>query len=81
LDISSFNIGDSVRIKDRSDWPSPPGYVLANAEGKVTRWTEYDEVMNGFSQYVCVQIEKAQAKGEIYIGNKFFFRIKMLEKI
>jgi hypothetical protein len=34
--MSKFKIGDEVRIKDRSDWPSPPGYRLANSEGAIT---------------------------------------------
>ena len=33
--MSKIEIGDMVRIKDRSDWPSPPGYRLANLEGNV----------------------------------------------
>jgi hypothetical protein len=33
--MSDINIGDIVRIKDRTDWPSPPGYQLANSEGEI----------------------------------------------
>ncbi len=33
--MGTINIGDTVRIKDRTDWPSPPGYRLANSEGEV----------------------------------------------
>ena len=33
--MSKIIVGDMVRIKDRSEWPSPPGYRLANLEGKV----------------------------------------------
>jgi hypothetical protein len=33
--MSKIILGDMVRIKDRSEWPSPPGYRLANLEGKV----------------------------------------------
>ena len=33
--MSNIVAGDMVRIKDRSDWPSPPGYSLANLEGSV----------------------------------------------
>ena len=32
--MSKIIVGDMVRIKDRSEWPSPPGYRLANLEGK-----------------------------------------------
>ena len=33
--MSDIKAGDMVRVKDRSDWPSPPGYPMANSEGKV----------------------------------------------
>jgi hypothetical protein len=33
--MSNVKVGDKVRIKDRPDWPSPPGYQLANSEGDV----------------------------------------------
>lgn len=34
--MSKIKTGDIVRIKDRPDWPSPPGYRLVNSEGAVT---------------------------------------------
>lgn len=34
--MSNIKAGDMVRIKDRLDWPSPPGYQLVNSEGDVT---------------------------------------------
>ncbi len=33
--MTQIIVGDTVRIKDRPEWPSPPGYRLANLEGKV----------------------------------------------
>jgi len=33
--MSNIKVGDKVGIKDRSDWPSPPGYQLADFEGDV----------------------------------------------
>jgi hypothetical protein len=33
--MSNVKVGDMIRIKDRSDWPSPPGYQLADSEGDV----------------------------------------------
>jgi hypothetical protein len=33
--MRKIKVGDVVRIKDRSDWPSPPGYKLANSEGRI----------------------------------------------
>lgn len=34
--------GDMVRIKERPEWPSPPGYRLANLEGKVISISEQE---------------------------------------
>jgi hypothetical protein len=33
--MSNIKAGDIVKIKERADWPSPPGYPLANSEGDV----------------------------------------------
>jgi hypothetical protein len=33
--MSKIKPGEMVKIKDRSNWPSPPGYQLANSEGRV----------------------------------------------
>jgi hypothetical protein len=33
--MSHVKAGDLIRIKDRSDWPLPPGYQLADSEGDV----------------------------------------------
>jgi hypothetical protein len=38
--MSKIKEGDTVRIKERADWPSPPGYRLANMEGKVIKIRE-----------------------------------------
>jgi len=34
--MSGLKIGEKVIIKDRPEWPSPPGYILANALGEIT---------------------------------------------
>lgn len=75
--MAEIKEGDRVRIKDRQDWPSPPGYVLAGAEGTVVKWIEYDEVMEAFRDFVCVELDKAG----LYTGNEFFFPADNLEKI
>ena len=79
--MAKFNIGDKVRIKERTGWPTPPGYRLAKAEGTVVQWIDYPEVMDDFNEYVFVHIEKAYGEGEVYIDNKIFFRAENLEKI
>ena len=33
--MNNIKAGDRVKIKDRKDWPSPPGYPLANSQGNV----------------------------------------------
>jgi hypothetical protein len=38
--MSKIKVGDKIRIKDKPDWPSPPGYRLANSEGEVTSLNE-----------------------------------------
>ena len=40
--MSKIIVGDLVRINDRPEWPSPPGYRLANLEGKVISIREPD---------------------------------------
>jgi acyl dehydratase len=71
--------GDRVRIKDRKDWPSPPGYRFAGAEGMVIKWTEYDKTMENYQNYIYVDLDKCQDK--YYIGRTVFFLAENLEKV
>ena len=77
--MADIKIGDKVRIKDRTDWPSPPGYKLANSEGTVVKWFDYVEPMEEFQDYVHVKLEKTELTE--YIGNVWPFRVENLEKI
>lgn len=79
--MAEIKMGDKVRIKGRADWPSPPGYIFANAEGTVTRWVEYDEVMEDYQEYIYVRLEKAEGDAKVYIGNGMFFLVNNLERI
>ena len=79
--MAEINIGDRVRVKGRYDWPSPPGFVLTNAEGTVVKWVNYDETMEEFQDFFHVKLEKAYGEGKVYIGNTFVFRVENLEKI
>ncbi|WP_258359865.1 hypothetical protein [Moorella sulfitireducens (nom. illeg.)] len=80
--MAGLKLGDKVRIRDRSDWPSPPGFRLANAEGTIVKWIEYEKPMEDFKDdYVYVHIEKAGGEGQVYIGNCMFFRVEDVEKI
>jgi hypothetical protein len=74
-------IGKRVRVKDRPEWPSPPGFRLAGAEGTVVKWTDYTDIMIDFQQYVHVKIEKADGEAGGYVGNTFCLRVEDLTDI
>jgi hypothetical protein len=76
---AKIKIGDKVRIKNRKDWPTPPGYRFANAEGTVTKWVEWDETMADFQDHALVRLKKIKDKE--YIGKSELFRVADLEKI
>jgi hypothetical protein len=40
--MGKIKVGDMVRINDRPEWPSPPGYRLANLEGNVVSIREQE---------------------------------------
>ena len=77
--MAEIKVGDKVRIKDRKDWPTPPGFRLAKSEGTVVKWVEWEEVMKDFQDYLYVHLEKSEAKE--YIGNNMFLPMESLEKI
>ena len=33
--MAEIKVGDTIKIKERKDWPTPPGYKLAGSEGEV----------------------------------------------
>lgn len=72
--MTQFKVGNRVRIKERPDWPTPPGFRLAGAEGKIVRWTYYSEIMDDFETYRHVRIEKAFGEAKVYEGNTFCLR-------
>ena len=77
--MAHLKVGDRVRVKDRTDWPSVPGYRMANSEGTVVKWIEWQELMTEFQDYVHIQLEKTEVKE--YIGSIVIFRVENLEKI
>lgn len=79
--MAKFKVGDKVRIKPRGNWPSPPGYRFANAEGTVIKWVEYDEAMKEFNDFVYIRIEKAHGEGQTYVGDSLLFKADNLEII
>ena len=79
--MADINVGDRVRIKERKDWPSPPGYIMANAEGTVVKWAEYEEITNDFQDYFHIKLDKAEGAAKIYVGHTFPFQVENLEKM
>jgi hypothetical protein len=77
--MAKITIGDRVRIKDREDWPKPPGYRFTNSEGTVVKWVEWQELLEDFQSFAYVHIEKSEAKE--YIGSSMYFLVESLEKI
>lgn len=70
--MAKINVGNSIRLKDRTDWPVPPGYRLAKSEGEVL---SVDEELG----FVVIQLLKSDnAK---LIGNTMTFRIENVERI
>ena len=78
--MAKIKVGDKVRIKERPDWPSPPGYKLANSEGRVTQVGESDGLVEGIGkEFVIVQLEKTGA--DFDIGTHLTFQSEAVEKI
>lgn len=70
--MAQIKVGDMIRIKGRSDWPSPPGYRLANSEGRVTSVIEEE----GF---VTIHLEKTDSG--IAKGTTLVLRLENVEKV
>jgi hypothetical protein len=69
--MNKIKAGDMVRIKDRTDWPSPPGYQLADTEGEVLRIKE-----EGF-----VTIRVVKTNTSIPKETNLTLRLENLEKV
>ncbi len=76
-----FKQGDRVIVNDRLEWPQPPGYQFAGAEGVVERWVEYVDALEGFSEFVFVRLDRAEGRAAPYLGGGFFFRADDLTKV
>lgn len=69
--MGKINNGDTIRIKVRTDWPSPPGYRLAGSEGVVTLVNEEE----GFVTVHLMKTDVDWAK-----DNTFIFRLENVDK-
>lgn len=76
--MSKLKVGERVRVKDRIDWPSPPGYRLAASEGVVTKIWESGG-LEVFQDYIQVKLEKSGP--DVDISHTYNFRIENLERI
>lgn len=74
--MTDIKVGDRVRVKDRPEWPSPPGFRLANSEGLVSQVNDKD----GF---VAFRLEKTEADKQLGLdlGMTVFLRLEHIEKI
>ncbi len=79
--MAVFKQGDRVIINGRADWPQPPGYAFAGAEGTVERWIQHTETLEGFSEFIFVRVDRAEGRAAVYSGGGFFFRADDLTKI
>jgi hypothetical protein len=70
--MADIKVGDRVRVKDRSDWPSPPGYRLANLEGRVNQIREE-------AGFVMLRVEKTTID-ILEPGTSMVFRLEAVEK-
>ena len=78
--MAKFNVGDKVRIKDKPDWPTPPGFVFKNAEGTVIH-SEFDELMMDFQPHlVFVQLDKVGKNANQYKDIGLWFLTDDVEK-
>jgi len=77
--MAKFKEGDRVVIKDRKDWPKPPGYRLAGNEGVIIKFLASQDVMEPFQDYIYVKLEKEAA--DFSAGNVLVFRSENLKKI
>jgi hypothetical protein len=70
--VNNIKAGDRVKIKDRKDWPSPPGYPLAKSQGNVISVREEE----GFVAVHLMKTGVAPLKDTILT-----FRLENIEKV
>jgi len=80
--MANFKIGDKVKINAAPDnWPGCNKFTMLGAEGTVSEWFDWPEVMEPFSEYIYVMIDKAQGEGKMYEGTEMLFHAHTLKKI
>ena len=79
--MAKFKVGDKVKVSKPKNWPSDSEFKLDNAEGTVEVWSDWPDVMDPFSDYVYVMIDKATGEGKIYEGVNMIFTEDSLKKL
>ena len=80
--MDNFKIGDKVKIKAAPDnWPNCNEFTLLGAEGSVSEWFDWPEVMKSFTEYIYVRIDKAQGEAKIYEDTEMLFHDHTLQKM
>ncbi len=70
--------GDRVRVKNRLDWPVPPGYRLSNMQGTVIKiWEETGPA--AYQEYIAVKFD--ESRGDVDISHPYNFRKEMLDRL
>lgn len=74
--MSKIKAGDMVKVKDRPDWPSPPGYKLTNSEGEVAS-------VNEEQGFVAIRLLKTDTDipKELPIDATLTLRLENVEKV
>ena len=71
--MAEIKVGDIVIVKDRPDWPSPPGYRMANTEGEVYQVKEE-------TRFVMFRVKRSNID-VLEPGTTMVFPEEALEKI
>lgn len=73
--MADIKVGDKIRVKDRENWPTPPGFRLAGSEGPVSQVIE-----DGF---VAFRLEKTNSDEQLGVdpGMTVVLRLEQVEKI
>lgn len=77
--MAQFKVGDKVKIKNQADWPNPPGFAFAGAEGTVAH-SDFDELMEKYEHLVFVHLDKVSDKAKAYQNVGLWFLTDQVAK-
>ena len=80
--MAKFKVSDKVKINAAPvNWPASTEFALLGVEGTVGLWVDWPEVMDPYSEYVYVMIDKASGNAKSYEGANMIFHEHTLEKV